>query len=108
MAVDIKARFHLVLHVRIMLSNESQKQVAQFAGGVLQDTRSLEILFTFGAFLGLDEALSTKGGKVTIEKLEAAGITSAREILEMSDIKIVELVIDSKKMNAIRSCLKRK
>jgi hypothetical protein len=50
----------------------------------------------------------TKGvGKATIEKLEAAGITSAREILEMSDDKIVELGIDSKKMNAIRSYLRR-
>jgi hypothetical protein len=47
------------------------------------------------------------GGQATIEKLEAAGITSAREILEMSDDKIIELGIDSKKMNAIRSYLRR-
>jgi nucleotidyltransferase/DNA polymerase involved in DNA repair len=50
----------------------------------------------------------TKGvGKATIEKLEDAGITSAREILEISDDKIVELGIDSKKLNAIRSYLRR-
>ena len=87
---------------------KAKNTLRRLRAGCFKILGRLKYCSPLGPFLVSMKRSGTKGvGKATIEKLEAAGITSAREILEMSDDKIVELGIDSKKMNAIRSYLRR-
>lgn len=87
---------------------KAKNTLRRLRAGCFKILGRLKYCSPLGPFLVSMKRSGTKGvGKATIEKLEAAGITSAREILEMSDDKIIELGIDSKKLNAIRSYLRR-
>jgi helicase len=87
---------------------KAKNTLRRLRAGCFKILGRLKYCSPLGPFLVSMKRSGTKGvGKVTIEKLEDAGITSAKEILEMSDDRIVELGIDSKKMNAIRSYLRR-
>lgn len=62
-----------------------------------------------GPLLVRMRSAGTKGvGKATIERLESAGLLSPQAISELSEDQIRELKLDSKRIRAIRSYLRRK
>jgi superfamily II DNA/RNA helicase len=87
---------------------KAKNTLRRLRAGCFKVLGRLKYCSPLGPLLVAMKLAGTKGvGVTTIEKLEAAGITSAKEILEMPEEKIRELGIDAKKWNSIRSYLRR-